>query len=37
MAAKYCGREGVEMSFKDKVIDFVMITLGVTVVALGLA
>lgn len=33
MAAKYCRREGVEMSFKDKVIDFIMITLGVTVVA----
>jgi len=35
MAAKYRGREGVEMSFKDKVIDFVMITLGVTVVAVA--
>ena len=33
MASEYRGREGDEMSFREKIIDFVMITLGITIVA----
>lgn len=35
MAAEYRGREGDNMSIKEKIIDFVMITVGITIVAVA--
>lgn len=35
MASKYRGRKGVVMNLKDKIIDYLMITLGITIVALA--